>query len=515
MAESAEDLESRVLVLAPTGRDAEVTCTLLAGVGARAQAFGSLRDLCLEARRGAAALLVAEGVVSAQAVDPLLQLLEEQPPWSDLPVLILTRGAAQSERALLALEGLGNVVLLDQPVRVAMLVSAVKGALRSRQRQYQLRGEREALRRADRLKDEFLATLAHELRNPLAAICNASYVLSHLEASDPAVTRLHSRITRQAQHLTRMVDDLLDVARITSGKIELRCAEVDLVETARRAVDTTSDLFAARQHELRVTVPGRPLWTWGDPARLEQILVNLLSNAAKYTEPGGEVELDVFREGDQVAVRVADSGIGIAPAMLPHIFDLFSQADRARERAEGGLGIGLSLVRSLVHLHKGSIVAESDGVDRGTRFVVRLPALDEAAVRAPHPAPAPPAHTDTRVLVVDDNADARETLGELLELWSCPYRLAPNGAEALRMLPEFQPSLVLLDLHMPGMSGFDVAEILAEHPLRGTFRLVALTGYGQEEDRRRTRAAGFDGHLTKPIEPAVLRSLLSGAAAPA
>lgn len=514
-APAGQDLETRALVLAPTSRDAEATRSLLSGIGVASQSCSSLRELCLEGARGAAVVILTEAVFSAESLDPLFQLIERQPPWSDLPLLILTHGGAHSERGILALEQLGNVVLLDQPVRVAMLLSAVRGAIRSRQRQYQLRAEiaaqeraRQALRDADRRKDEFLATLGHELRNPLAAICNAAYALEHSPPDDASVPRLQSRIARQAQHLSRLVDDLLDVARITRGKIELRQQTVDLRETAARAVEATEEILIARGHTLKQHIPAQALPVNGDPARLEQILTNLLSNAAKYTEPGGRIELSLSAYTGEAVVKVKDSGTGIAPEMLPHIFDLFTQADRARERSAGGLGIGLSLVRSLVRMHGGTVTAESDGLDRGSAFTVRLPLADGVLPEDEAPTEAASPAAETRVLVVDDNPDSGGSLGDLLEVWGYPYRLAQSGAEALRAVPDFRPTLILLDLHMPGMSGFEVAERLNQDPTRSDYRVVALTGYGQAQDRHRTAAAGFDDHLTKPVNPDVLLALL-------
>lgn len=418
---------------------------------------------------------------------------------------------------------------------------------------------------AGRRKDEFLAMLAHELRTPLAAVSNADYVLGEVGGEDSRVLRLREIIRRQTRHLSRLVDDLLDISRITRGKIELRKEPVDLGLIVQRAVETTSAIIAQRQHELTVVLPDVPLQVEADATRLEQVLSNLLNNAAKYTEPGGQIRLtaellrddtlpqhcrplptgehktpEPDRPGQAWAVlRVRDSGMGIHPDLLPRVFDLFTQAERAADRAEGGLGIGLALVRNLVQMHGGRVEVFSDGTGLGSEFVVYLPALTgvsipSLSVRTAPPAADSAAHTGCRTLIVEDNPDAADTLSEILELWGHEVRVVPQGFAAIEAAPEFRPRVVFLDIGLPGMDGYEVARRLraweTEEDVRaggsrreGTAHrrggdvdakpgarmfLVALTGYGQEEDRRRSEEAGFDLHLTKPVDPAQLRRLL-------
>ncbi len=377
----------------------------------------------------------------------------------------------------------------------------------------QLERLNERLVEADRRKDEFLAMLAHELRNPLAPLRNASHLLQQPGLDRPAVERAGAMMGRQVQQLGRLVDDLLDLSRIARGKMELRRERVDLREVARRAADVSRPLAEARRHELTVSLPGAPVPVLADPARLEQVLTNLLNNAARYTPEGGRIWLTAEVEGGGVVVSVRDTGIGIPPGMLPHIFGLFAQVGRAEERAGGGLGIGLSLVKSLTEMHGGSVEARSEGPGRGSEFVVRWPLPAEqppAGVNAP-PDNAPAAVRALRVLVVDDNADAAESLAMLLRLWGHDVAVAQDGPAALRTAAARPPEVALLDIGLPGMDGYELARLLRQQPGPGRAVLVALTGWGQEEDRRRAREAGFDHHLVKPVDLSALQGLLAQA----
>jgi PAS domain S-box-containing protein len=370
------------------------------------------------------------------------------------------------------------------------------------------------LAEADRRKDEFLAMLAHELRNPLAPIRNALAILE--EGADAAtIAQARQVAERQVRHMAHLVDDLLDVSRITRGKINLQKEPVDLATAVGRAVESARPLISARGHTIHVTLPPEPVSLLADPTRLEQILDNLLSNAAKYTEPGGRIGVSAERQGDEAVLRVRDTGVGIAPEMLPRVFDLFAQAERSLDRAEGGLGIGLTLVRSLVELHGGSVQANSDGLGHGSEFVVRLPAAGAAARRADQPSATAPGSggpsAARRILVVDDNVDAAQSLATLLKLWGHEVAVAHDGAGALEAARTQPPDVILLDIGLPGMSGLEVARQIRQEPRRPL--LVALTGYGQEQDRRRSVEAGFEAHLVKPVDLRELRRLI--AAAPA
>jgi signal transduction histidine kinase/DNA-binding response OmpR family regulator len=370
----------------------------------------------------------------------------------------------------------------------------------------ELKRRAEELAEADRRKDEFLAILAHELRNPLAPIVNSLHLLRSGEA---ASERALSTVERQVRHLVRLIEDLLDVSRITHGKIGLRKERVSLQEVAQQAVEASRPLLQAREHELALVLAPSPMFVIADPTRLVQIISNLLNNAAKYTERGGHVQLTVERRHSSAMVRVRDNGIGIRPEMLRRVFDLFVQSDRASDRAQGGLGIGLTLADRLVRLHGGRIEAHSDGPGRGSEFMVELPlAAPEATPLGPVANRPAVQLRSLKILVIDDNADIRETLREVLELCGHQVTVAEDGRRGIAQLRDFQPEVALIDIGLPGMDGYTVAQRLREMEMAQRLRLIAMTGYGQAEDRQRALESGFDAHLVKPVDPETLTQLL-------
>jgi PAS domain S-box-containing protein len=378
-----------------------------------------------------------------------------------------------------------------------------------------LRDRAMILAEADRNKNQFLAVLAHELRNPLAPILNALQILGREEWEGPRLEKARGIIQRQVRQLSRLIDDLLDVSRITSGKIGLRKEPIDLRATLEHAVQTARPLIDARRHHLSVSLPVEPVWLEADPTRLEQVVANLLNNAAKYTEDGGHLSLAAEAYDGEVVLRVQDSGMGIAPDLLDRVFDPFIQGSRSLDRSEGGLGIGLTLVRTLVEMHGGTIEARSEGVGRGSEFVVALPAIPPPEL-AVAPAAEPEMEAESRplrVLVVDDNLDTAESLRILLELAGHEVRAAHSGPEALDAAADFTPQAVLLDIGLPGLNGFEVARRLRQDPVLGSAALIAVSGYGQDEDRQRSREAGFDQHLLKPLDFDDLQKLLATVAA--
>jgi signal transduction histidine kinase/ActR/RegA family two-component response regulator len=509
-------LDLRVLVLAPTSKDASLTDAVLGRAGMGSVGCSDLAHVCRELEAGAGVVLLCEEAVLPEQGGCLSQWLASQPPWSDLPVLVLARPGADSAAVARAMDLLGNVTVLERPTRVSALVSAVRTALRARQRQYQIREHllahkrsEEALRDADQRKDEFLAILAHELRNPLAPIRNSVQILRLTSPNDSAAERVAEVMDRQVNHMVRLVDDLLEVARISRGKIELRKEPVEVAAVVRSAVETSRPLIEAGGHRLALAIPPEPLTLEGDFVRLTQVVANLLNNAAKYSDPGGQIWLTVWRQGDGAAISVRDTGRGIPPDVLPRVFELFMQIDRQPSRTQGGLGIGLTLVKSLVELHGGSVEAHSEGAGRGSEFVVRLPLSAAARAHASTRAASPsPILASRRVLVVDDNRDAAESLDTLLKLLGADTRVAYSGAEALKALATYEPAVVLLDIGMPGMDGHEVARRIRQRPESRDVTLIALTGWGQEEDRDRSQLAGFDYHLIKPADIDALQKLL-------
>ncbi len=369
----------------------------------------------------------------------------------------------------------------------------------------ELRAKAEALAEDDRRKDEFLAMLAHELRNPLGPILNAFEVIriGNLEADEVAGIRQVAE--RQARHLARLVDDLLDVSRITTSKIQLRQEPVDLAEVIARVVAAVRPTVEAHRHRLVVEVESQPLPMLGDPTRLDQILTNLLNNAAKYTEPGGLITLRATRRGDHAEIRVLDSGIGIPAEMLPRIFDLFTQVDHALDRSQGGLGIGLTLVRRLVELHGGTVSVRSDGAGRGSEFTVELPLNTGAVALASRPPSQAP--SSRKILVVDDQVDAASILARLLRARGHQARYAGDGVSALEAIEADRPDVILLDIGLPGMNGYEIARRIRAEEGTNPVLLIALTGYGQTEDIRLALAAGFDHHLVKPTDLEAIEAL--------
>jgi signal transduction histidine kinase/CheY-like chemotaxis protein len=683
--------EERVLLLAPTRKDGQLSRTILHEAGVQADTAPDMPSLCSALEQGAGVLLLTDQTIEWDESGALAEALRRQPPWSELPILLLAGDGADSPAAVWAMERLGNVTVLERPVRLSTLVSALRSALKARRRQYELRDRLDARRRLEqalrfladasaalgspsdwrralreiatlavprfadlcfvevceaddrlqrltavhrdpdrarlaeelgrryppdpqrshvlrqvldsgrpalveevtdellmrlarddeqlrllrelrlksylcvplpaggrmravltfataesgwrytpadlslaeelerrvangietaqlnaeiretnRRKDEFLATLAHELRNPLAPISNALHLLRRGGSGREA--ELQEMLERQVAQLVRLVDDLLEISRISGGRIELRKERVNLAAVVRSALQTSGPLLEAGRHEVDIDLPAEPLLLDADPIRLAQVIANLLNNAAKYTEEGGKVWLRVGREDGEAVLSVRDTGLGIPGEMLPRVFDMFAQVDQTLKRSQGGLGVGLTLARNLVELHGGRIEAHSEGPGRGSEFTVRLPlAADADTTVANGSAGAPRPDGDLRrrpILVVDDNRDAADSLGQVLQLLGGDVRIVYDGPSALEALNEWRPDVILLDIGMPGMDGHDLARQVRAAPALEGVVLIALTGWGQEEDRRRSREAGFDHHLVKPVDIDALQSLL-------
>ena len=364
------------------------------------------------------------------------------------------------------------------------------------------------LSEVDRHKNEFLAMLAHELRNPLAAIRNSLEFTRLTGNTSPAVKSASAMMDRQVGNMVRLVEDLLDVSRISLGKIQLRKEPIDLATVVTQSAEAAGSMAQCKEQEISITLPGQPIYVNADPTRMTQIVGNLLSNACKFSDKGGRISLTVTRDSDDALICVRDTGIGIAAGQLSRVFDMFMQADISLERSAGGLGIGLTLVKNLVELHGGTVEACSDGLGQGSEFKVRLPAVNEASKPPPEPTVGEPI-TPHRVLVVDDNRDSAESLALLLDLCGNQTCIAYDGIEALQAAAKFKPDVMLVDLGLPKLNGYEVARKIRQQPGGDEMLLIALTGWGQEEDRRNSKAAGFDEHLVKPVNHTALTSLLA------
>jgi signal transduction histidine kinase len=490
-----------ILVVAPQGRDAEMIAAALRRSGLHARICGDV-DAAASELPAAAVLLVTEEVLTRAALARLLEHLAAQPSWSDVPVVVLTRPGRTAEPdpgALQPLRRLGNVTLLERPVRVMTLISTVDSALRARRRQYEVRDHLARATAESRAKDEFLAMLGHELRNPLSAIAAASHLLDMMTGTDDHPSASAQRVIgRQVRHLTRLVDDLLDVSRVTQGKIQLAHQRLDVAVAVKNCVDALRAAGQLERHVVETALTSG--WIDGDEVRLDQIINNLVVNAVKYTPAGGRIDVSVARENASVVIRVRDTGVGISAELLPQVFDLFVQEGRAIERKQGGLGIGLTLVRRLVELHGGVVTAHSDGPGQGSMFVVRLPAAPPPAASngaaTPSAAVAPP----RRVLVVEDNDDARDIIAFMLKNAGHQVFQAPDGPSGLAIAIREAPDAAIIDIGLPDMSGYEIAARLRATAVGQAMLLVALTGYGGAQDRRRATEAGFDRFLVKPVD---------------
>ncbi len=461
----------------------------------------------------AGCVVLAEEALLDADMPGLRELLETQPAWSDLP-LILVADSSTGLNTLVerAFPNAGNVTLLERPLNPLTLVSAVQVGLRARARQVEVRDLLRSRDLALQQRDEFLAMLAHELRNPLAPMRNAIYMQKTVKVEDPVLAKTRDILERQVGHMTRMVDDLIDVARLERGKVALQRQRLDLNGAVTAAIDACLPATRARSHQVKLGLAREALSIDADPVRLEQLLSNLIVNASKFTPNGGEIELQTRRDGQTAVASVRDSGVGIRAEMLEAIFLPFAQDDHTLDRSGGGLGIGLSIARAIAELHGGSLRARSEGAGKGAVFEAAFPLSSAPAATARTEPGAIKAARRRRILVVEDNADIRETLRMVLEHWGHEVMLAASGDEGLALALQSKPDVALIDIGLPGISGYEVAlrirSNLTNWPRR--VRLIALTGYGQPSDRERAMDAGFDGHLLKPVDPEILNGLLGG-----
>jgi signal transduction histidine kinase len=545
--EQASDPAHRILVVPPTVRDGAVTLALLARAGLAGLVCSDITHLCAEIEVGAGALLITSETVTSGGIGDLVAAIKEQPSWSDLPVVLLLSGGREAANSLEALQSLGNVTLLERPAPTSSVISAIQSAVRARDRQYQIRdhlaaskaaeahardlqeqlaialeAERAARNEAERaglLKDEFLATLSHELRTPLNAIFGWAQILS-MDADDPAAVREGIEvIDRNVRLQTQLIEDLLDVSRIISGKVRLDVQVVDLPELLNSAIESVRPAADAKRLRLERVIDPSAGPVSGDPARLQQVIWNLLTNAIKFTPKEGKIHVMLERINSHVELSVVDTGEGISPEFLPHLFERFSQSDASTTRKHGGLGLGLSIVKNLVELHGGSIRAHSAGEGRGATFVLHLPIrVTKAGRDTLDPASQPSGSSfqggdrlaGLRVLVVDDERDARELMHRYLLQWGATAALAASAAEAQLVLDTFRADVIISDIGMPVQDGYAFIRAVRNNGDRTP--AIALTAFARAEDRVRSIQAGFQSHLPKPVEPTELLTIVASLA---
>ncbi|KRB83869.1 hybrid sensor histidine kinase/response regulator [Noviherbaspirillum sp. Root189] len=499
-------VERRILLCMPFGRDAELASNVLENAGLDCFVCTSLTELVREVYKGAAAILTVEEALPEGPSKPLSAYFFTQPTWSDLPILVLTKPGGESPWIKGAYERLGNLTLLERPVRTSTLISAARSALRARLRQYEVRI-------ADQRKDEFLAMLAHELRNPLAPISAAANLLELVSSQPERVLQTSEIIARQVGHMTTLIDDLLDMARVTRGLITLQKEMLDVRDILAEAVEQVSPLITHRKHHLALHLSPDPAPVVGDRKRLVQVIANVLGNASKYTQEGGNIVVRLQIHPEEITLDVSDDGIGMAPEMVSRVFELFAQAERTPDRSQGGLGLGLALVKNLVTSHGGKVGAYSEGPGKGSTFTVRLPRMpiqwEVANARDATRQLVRHSTQPLRILVVDDNKDAANTLEMFLGATGHTVSVEYIAADAIERARATLPHVCLLDLGLPDIDGHELARRLRAMPETCTAVLIAVTGYSHERDKEKSIAAGFDHHLVKPLDTAKLARLLS------
>ena len=497
-------MEKRVLIYAPTGQDAVLASKMLAIASVDNLVTDTAMQLASELLRGVGAVLTVEEALSNGGLKVLGEFVQRQPNWSDLPIVLLTNRGPDSLSVRQAIGVLGNVTLLERPVRTLTLITSLQSVLRAREKQYQVR-------ETDRRKDEFLASLGHELRNPLAPIRTSMAVLNHVYPGQEPVRKVTEVIERQVTHLTRLVDDLLDVARINSGKIALQRDYTTFAAVIGHVTELCSGPAAARRIHIETALPEQEVVLYADYARVVQIVANILSNAVKFTPLDGYISVRADIDGTWLKICVRDTGIGLEPAALGRIFAMFEQSRPPSGQIASGLGIGLSLSRQFAEMHGGSVHATSEGLGKGSEFIVLLPVVTEGRPNAAQQAGQPFEVDDLRpkVLVVDDNRDAADSLQALFEMENCNVATAYDGYQAVQAVEEAMPDMIIMDLGMPSMDGYEAARRIRCKDGAKEVLMIALTGWGQTDARQRTIDAGFDHHLIKPVNFDEIKRLAS------
>lgn len=497
-------MQKRVLIYAPTGQDAMLASKMLTMAGVENMVAISATQLAEELLRGVGAVLTVEEALSSGGLQALSEFLQSQPAWSDLPIVLLTNRGPDSQMVRRAIGALGNVTLLERPVRTLTLMTSLQSVLRAREKQYQVR-------ETDRRKDEFLASLGHELRNPLAPIRTSISLLANMYPDQAPINRVGNVIERQVTHLTRLVDDLLDVARINSGKIELQRASTSFTAVINHVMELCSASAAARRIKIELALPTQEVALFVDYARVVQIIANIVSNAVKFTPVDGTISIRALVENDCLKIFIKDTGIGLEPAAIDRIFAMFEQSRPPVGQIASGLGIGLSLSRQFAEMHGGSVSVASAGLGQGCEFTVTLPLVSESRCERAVKKDVRAALSEhrARVLVVDDNRDAADSLQALFEMENCNVVTAYNGVEAVQAVDHAMPELIVMDLGMPTMDGYEAARRIRSKPGSQNILMIAVTGWGQSDARERTMEAGFDHHLIKPVNFGEIKRLAS------
>jgi signal transduction histidine kinase/CheY-like chemotaxis protein len=487
-------MENRVLIYAPSGQDAVLASKMLTLAGVDCLITASAAELAVELTRGAGAVLTVEEALSNGGLKAIGEFVQSQPGWSDMPIVLLTNRGPDSLSVRQAITVLGNVTLLERPVRTLTLITSLQSVLRARAKQYQVR-------ETDRRKDEFLASLGHELRNPLAPIRTSMGVLTHMYPDQAPIRKVSEVVERQVTHLTRLVDDLLDVARINSGKIELQRADTSFAAVIGHVIELCSAAAAAKRIRIEQDLPSQHIGLFADYARVVQIVSNILSNAIKFTPTDGVIAVRAEVVDSNLKIYIKDTGIGLDPQALESIFAMFEQSRPPSGQIASGLGIGLSLSRQFAEMHGGSVQARSEGLGMGSEFIVTLPVLCvERRAAAPASEEIHIESSRPKVLVVDDNRDACESLQALFEMENCQVATAYDGQEAVLAAERAMPDMIVMDLGMPRMDGYEAARRIRCQPGSKEVLMIAVTGWGQSDARQRTMEAGFDHHLIKPVD---------------
>jgi signal transduction histidine kinase/CheY-like chemotaxis protein len=503
-------LENRVLVLMPTGRDARLVCATLEKARIEAQVCLNAQEIEGNLPMGAGAILIAEEALQNGTLEHLIETFRCQPVWSDIPVVIFASNALNSEKLIEAVGTRFNVMVVERPIRIAMLVSAVRGALRARQRQYEARNLLNQLEQADHQKDLFLATLSHELRTPLNSIIGWIKML-RTNAKSMDLSRGLEVIERNAKAQEEIISDILFVSRIITGKLTLKLRPMDFIPVVQEAMEVVLPLIEAKKIKLNAFFDSNIKQIKGDPERLKQVFLNILSNAIKFTPRHGRIDIQAFLNGGQVEIEISDSGQGIKPEFLPFIFERFRQADNSYTRQVGGLGLGLAIVWHLVEIHGGNVSVKSEGLNQGTTFTIQFPILnsqqlssaaDETLAQSPETNDSKEQLKGISILLVEDNKDSREMLKTFFDQFEMKITAVDSAAEALSVIEQIRPDILISDIGMPGQDGYQlirkIRELTPENG--GNIPAIALTGYASLQDREDALRAGYQEHIPKPID---------------